>query len=306
MNKFNWDDQENTDTFRDMPPEASGEQSQYTGSPGAGMGGNTMLGQNRQARADVPTTSEQMISEVSEAFDEEDEDYSAILSDARLRLEQGKLYEMVMNHELFDGMGIDERAVRHVQREIRRFAKERMEVMLGMRQEATKSEFVSSPFNDLEVNVLKKMAAVFSKGATESPEADQIAAAAPQPVKKTLTPIRTGASTPAPKPVTKLQSRPAAPLQRQVVKVDNETVVIPQEEDVPLDKHPSEMTEAELVERNRRAGERQSQRKAVPPAHERTPMPSYEQQEAYYAMQAMQSAPAVANVMRYINNSKKQ
>ena len=33
--------------------------------------------------------------------EEEQDDYSTVLSDARLRLEQGRLYEMIMNNDLF-------------------------------------------------------------------------------------------------------------------------------------------------------------------------------------------------------------
>ena len=66
-----------------------------------------------------------------------------VLSDARLRLEQGRLYEMVMNSDLFEGSDCDPKAIKNVEKEIRNFAKERMEIMLGMRQET--SEEASCP-----------------------------------------------------------------------------------------------------------------------------------------------------------------
>src|ERR1035437_9642895 len=87
-------------------------------------------------------------------FEEEDEDMSSVLSDANLRLEQGRLYQMIMNHDMFGETDADPKAIRNVQREMRKFARDRMETMLGMRQEeAVLRTIVSSPFNDMEVNV---------------------------------------------------------------------------------------------------------------------------------------------------------
>ena len=70
-----------------------------------------------------------------EEIQEEEEDFTAVFNDANLRIEQGRLYQMIMNHDIFEGMDADERAVQNVQKEIRKFARERMEIMLGMRQE---------------------------------------------------------------------------------------------------------------------------------------------------------------------------
>src|ERR1035437_7078044 len=92
-------------------------------------------------------------------FDEEEQDISEIMSDANLRLEQGRLYQMVLQGDIFADTNADPKAIRNVQREIRKFVRERMETMLGIRQEQpAQAAVVSSPFNDMEVTVLKMLA----------------------------------------------------------------------------------------------------------------------------------------------------
>lgn len=167
----------------------------------------------------------------------EEDDFTEVLSDATLRLEQGNLYKLVMNNDLFQGADADPRAVANVQREIRRFARERMEIMLGMRQEKQVQDYArysaelaaqANPFNGLEVQILKQVAAAASKGATERPEAEEIAVQIQK--KTTLSPIAVPkakgavAPAPAPRPVGQgrpdlgppkpLQARPKAPLKR--------------------------------------------------------------------------------------------
>src|ERR1019366_6683663 len=98
-----------------------------------------------------------------------EEDFVDVLSDAHLRLEQGSLYKLVMNGNLFQDVDADPKAVQNVQKEIKTFAKERMEIMLGMRKETNTVEHleIDFPFNALEVEVLKKLASTATKGASE-------------------------------------------------------------------------------------------------------------------------------------------
>lgn len=128
--------------------------------------------------------------DITNGYDEED-DYTAILSDARLRLEQGKLYEMIMNHDIFRGVDADPKAVRNVQREIRKFAKERMEIMLGMRQEVTPAVNapIIFPLNDLEIEILKKLASKATNGLTEAADSNTFDSWSKAPKKATLIPI---------------------------------------------------------------------------------------------------------------------
>ena len=128
---------ESEEEFRDIPDEvgvdANGRQLQ---SPPASVKSTAPARQPAPA-PQVPAAiqgTEYDVTEVLQILDEE-EDFSEVLNDANLRIEQGRLYQMIMNHNLFEGMDADERAVQNVQKEIRKFAKERMEIMLGMRQE---------------------------------------------------------------------------------------------------------------------------------------------------------------------------
>ena len=223
----NYMDEDNaSDTFRDMPEEA---ESIPGANAGAGMT-EQQLANATPTRRQFPATptvqlsQEQFTQAVHEEFvgEEEEEDYSEILSDASLRLEQGNLYKMVMNSDLFANSGYDEKAISNVTREIRTFAKERMEIMLGMRQEAAKEAAFPAgafPFNALEVEVLKMLASTATKGASQEAEAFVVTAQVPR--KNTLNAISVKGSTrPQPKaaaPSKPLPKAPAAPVKRAKV-----------------------------------------------------------------------------------------
>src|ERR1035437_3497183 len=117
--------------------------------------------------------------------EQEEQDDAAILSNARMRLEQGRLYEMLMITDIFKNLDADAQAIKNVQREIKRFAKERMEVMLGMKkpvEEVSSSSY--SPFSSLQIDVLKSLATKLSGGASDKQEGPQ-----PAPKSTGLTPI---------------------------------------------------------------------------------------------------------------------
>lgn len=242
---------------------------------------------------------EQVVDEIDLTLDDE-EDFTAVLSDARLRLEQGKLYEIIMNQDLFSGTDSDGRAVKNVQREIRKFARERMEIMLGMRQDTKTENVVKSQFNELEVEVLKSLASRATKGATEIQT--------PKPVqvekKITLNTIK-----PTPKPTQgatvnsqiPLKTAPKVPVAR--TKSAQTAPVSTREEDYkPLDKDPSQMSFEEIEQRNKEASQRQAKRKAKIPK-DRKPMPTYEQEYAMAQEHASLggNSPAVTRLVDTIN-----
>jgi hypothetical protein len=224
---------------------------------------------------------EELTQQVSE---EDDEDYTEVLSDARLRLEQGKLYEMVMQHDLFSGLDSDPRAVKSVQKQIRKFAQERMEIMLGMKQEKSEHEiFVSSPFNDLEVTILKKLASAASKGATESVESEvSKKEVIVQPKKTTLNSI--GPS--KPKVNAKPIQKKAEPIQR--VRAESKNNQVSNKESGIKEKSVSEMNMDELAARNVRIEEQQKNKKAALPP-DRLPQPTYETMEMLAANQVQRA-----------------
>ena len=116
---------------------------------------------------------DEIFEEEFEDFDEEllAEEQSLIIDSAELRLEKGRLYKMLIEHRLFDGVDAAPEAVASVEEEIKDFIVERLEVLLGMRAEKEREvqHIVQEPqFNDLEVQVLKRLANKVSKGMTES------------------------------------------------------------------------------------------------------------------------------------------
>jgi len=241
--------------------------------------------------------------EIVDPSEEEEEDFTAVLTDARLRLEQGKLYELIMNHDLFGGTDSDPKAVKNVQREIRRFARERMEVMLGMRPEgrAESPAQATLPFNSLEVEILKKLASKASGGATETAKAEEYAEVIKEPKKPTLNTITTAPRKPAPPaPARKLATAPAAPIKRKAKQPPAEH--LPEEEEAPLERPAHEMDPAELLERNKRIAARQAARKAKIPK-DRLPPATFEQEEFLATQQALAAgqSPGVTRLVNTIN-----
>lgn len=234
------------------------------------------------------TYEQQLVNEYSD----DEEDYSAVLTDASLRLEQGQLWQMIMNNNIFEDIKADPKAVKAVQKSIRKFAKEQMEIMLGMKPLIQETPRVAtdgpSPFNSLEVQLLKDLAHKMSQGKTAAPEAEKIATGL-----KTISGSTKSMQTAKP-----LQAKPAAPIQRPAAptKPVASAIVAPQESAFkPLEKDPTQMTAQELKEYNAAAAERQRNRKAARPK-DALPMPTYEQEE----MLANQKAYAASNQVNYI------
>jgi hypothetical protein len=261
-----------------------------------------------------PTTATVQLPQAEEEYDEEtyggaeELDVSEILSDARLRLEQGRLYEMVLNHDIFDGVEADAKAIKNVIREIRAYAQERMEIMLGMRQEKVEQEPNTNayeafaqifPFNSLEVEALKAIASTATKGASRDAAPLEIGPQAPPP-RKTLNPIGKYAGTvkttkpPAPRP---LQNKPKTPVTRtradaaiqRILEEEGVTLAEINEVFDPRKKYltPEELgslTAEQVIERNRLI-----KNKTVP-SKSALPMPSPEQIEMAITTRAQQAA----------------
>jgi len=315
------DEDNASDSFRDMPEEAE------TATPG----GMTEVQQanatpTRRQLPVAPTVqlpTEQPVYEEESEEASEEEDYSEILSDASLRLEQGNLYKMVMNSDLFANSGYDEKAVANVTREIRNFAKERMEIMLGMRQEPSKEASFPAgafPFNALEVEVLKMLASTATKGASQEAEPFTVSA---QPVqrKNTVNAISVKGSTrpqaqqskPAPRP---LQKSAAAPVKRAKVsdavqRILDETGVSLEEINTVFDPNQKYLTNEELnsltaeqiIERNRQIALRTGRTVKNPNAQ---PMPTQEHLNAVYTQRAQEASahPQMQMIMNAINTKR--
>lgn len=257
---------------------------------------------------------------------EEYEDFTDVLNDANLRIEQGRLYQMVMNHDLFDGMDVDPKAVQNVQREIRKFAKERMEVMLGMRKETTTVETleINFPFNALEVDILKRLAFTATKGATANsdnyvPDVKRVTEEVENvPKRTTLNPIGTSPKKPSAyqkqPQKQRLHSQPATPLKRG--RLDATIDQICAEEGIPrelleegyrpLGKPLQELSGEEAAKRARETAQRLASRKTVK-SDSALPMATPEQEAMLAASRANQvsQGPGMAAILEKVSKMPK-
>ena len=269
---------------------------------------------NNQKPLDPPpqvedfTFDEEAMSEIQEetydVFEDEEENTSELMADANLRLEQGRLYQMVLQGDIFADTNADPRAIKNVQREIRKYVRERMETMLGIRQEQVAQEtIISSPFNDMEVTVLKMLASKMSKGATEATVESGPSLPPPTPKKDGIssisgslrpqtTPLRREA-----KPSLKPQPKPSPQAKKQVSK----SAINSQEP--RLTKPIEDMTPEELAAHDAAALANRSKNYAAMP-NNLVPHPSATQLEMLYTQQVTQNpAPgsAVARMTDLIN-----
>jgi hypothetical protein len=226
-----------------------------------------------------PQAEEAMDSWLEQEQEEEAEDIELILN-ARLRLEQGKLYEMLLKHDLFGQVDADPKAIANVQKEIRKFIKERLEILLGLRPDPRiahnkpEPQKVEIPFNDLEVLTLKRMAAKFTNGATEKAElAQPLTASTRDSLVRPLSSTRPQAIQPVKQPmaakIAQVQTKVARqPLPKKTVAIkpttEVERIMVEEfgEEEKPLGKSIGQLKRSELVERNKRISMRQAARKA--------------------------------------------
>jgi hypothetical protein len=92
-----------------------------------------------------------------------------IMQSAMVQLEQAKLYDMFLKHNLFEGVKANTVALKKVERELKEFILERMQILLGMKSEkqantAPQSFRVELPFNEIEIDCLKDLAFKVTKG----------------------------------------------------------------------------------------------------------------------------------------------
>lgn len=151
-----------------------------------------------------------------------DEHETNVVYNARLRLAQARLYEMLINHNLFEGVEEHPEAVHKVQSELKEYIVERLEILLGIREEKAKqaeSVQVDSPFNDVEVEFLKELSYKGTNGRSALVEHTSTNLPKPKPVTARpsggLKPLQTKAR-PTPKVIAKSQPAPA-PQKKQVV-----------------------------------------------------------------------------------------
>jgi len=160
MNKF-WDDKEAVSEYDLLQDEASEVESlaeSYANSP------------------ELVEVEEEQLEEVAEesAFDLDNTE-SSIVYNARIRLEQAKLYELLINHNLFEGVEADSRAIELVQNELKHYIVKRLEILMGLRQPVSVSaKSIGPSFNEVEIDFLKQLAYKGTKGRSLINEEDEL------------------------------------------------------------------------------------------------------------------------------------
>ena len=128
--------------------------------------------------ASMPTVVEAEESDLDEISEESafelTHSESNVIYNARLRLEQAKLYEMLINHDLFEGVDASPEAIKNVQNELKFYIVKRLEILLGIREPVVRvaAAAVDLPFNDVEIDFLKQLAykGTFGKSSEERVE----------------------------------------------------------------------------------------------------------------------------------------
>ena len=272
---------------------------------------------------------------VEESAFDLDEHQAATVYNARVRLEQANLYEMLINHNLFDGVDASEQAVSNVQNELKYFIVGRLELLLGIRQ--PKSRVVESQFGEDEVDFIKALAA---KGLAM--QGRQPSAPAPKPVstvKSGLKPLtqkkKVAVSKPAQRSVKKKVEQAKKEVEEKPLPTKPKTTrkrKAPAKKAAPKEKKPRiasdgvltqrNMTKAEIEEMAKRDIQKLSQQgksffemsKKEKQAHLRkkaeedarkptpenaTPMASFEQQQMKYMTEQQQRAGTGSDMSKF-------
>jgi hypothetical protein len=135
------------------------------------------------------------------------------VSKAILRLEQGRLYQMLIEHNFFDGVQALDEAVQAVQEELKSFIIERLEILLGIRDDVQKEQSVQVelPFNDMEIMALKQLAFKITGGASAKVEPLKTMATTIKPLKQN----KRVDTKPLPTMGTGVKPKPSKPLARK-------------------------------------------------------------------------------------------
>ena len=137
-----------------------------------------------------------------------------VMCSARLRLEQARLYEMLINNNIFEGVEGDPKAIQNVQKELKDYIVERLEILLGLRAKkavAPEPIAVELPFNDIEIDFLKQLSYKGTHGASASGQTTS-------QVPAKLKPLTTARPKNTLKPLVAKKPVPAVKVEKRVVK----------------------------------------------------------------------------------------
>jgi len=212
------------------------------------------------------------------------EQEESLLGTAMIRLDQARLYEMLVKHDLFEGVSANQIALKAVQREIKTFIMDRLEILLGLKSE--KSVKTQSQFNDIEIQALKDLAFAATKGASRQ-QRETPKPVSNQPAREGLKPLALKSSNSLKSLNNQKNSSPKAAQSTPNNQKQNTTKQVTTKKRrsnndfLPLEKNISEMSSEELLERARMSSDIYKGRTAVNP--QALPPPSFEQQMMQYS-----------------------
>ena len=198
---------------------------------------------------------EEILEEASFDLDHEE---ANIVYNTRIRLEQAKLYEMLINHDLFEGVNVDARAVSIVRNELKHYIVKRLEILMGLREPVVR-ETQRSEFNSVEKDFLRQLAAKGTKGRSLEAE-DEEEYETPKPKSGGLKPLTQRVKSSELKPLAKKQVSPKQPPEkdrnpRKIRKTTRKTAV-PREEITPAVKKIKKKTQQNRMKVKSGAGPR--------------------------------------------------
>ena len=164
---------------------------------------------------------EEVTQEVSPSYSLNRQEKS-VVGEAILRLEQARLYEMLLKHDFFGGVSNNQSAKQNVEQELKKFILDRLEILLGIKQESQQNApaevTVELPFNIVEIDFLKALAYQGTKGASGSANLAQTQAVV-QPSLNQLPKLKQAETLrPLPQPKAQPQVKPVqAPVKQQQV-----------------------------------------------------------------------------------------
>jgi hypothetical protein len=178
---------------------------------------------------------------------------SNVIYNARLRLEQAKLYELLINHNLFEGVDASEQAIKNVQNELKFYIVKRLEILLGIREQVVRTESTAvaaePQFNEVEADFLKQLAYKGTFGQSKESEPARIVApkmaikpvsSPAQKLKAMTTPKKVEVKQAAPAPTPKAPVKQATPPVKKIVEQ------APAKQTVPVTKKPAAPPKKEI------------------------------------------------------------
>lgn len=308
------------DIWSDRPEEAQ------SGFEGDEVSERSFASQRRNAivnsrQKQQPVYEEEYEEETPQDTYEFDHAQKLTIGEAKLKLEQAKLYEMIIGFDMFSEVrDIHPDAILAVKEELKNFLVDRLEVLLGMKEESGSTNY----FTAMEVKALKEVAKkitnsyqtrenVYSAREEEEEEFEappqgglrKMGAPKPAPQRVEKPAYR------APTPVAKPNPRPELRQERQEVRQEakaplRKSASIAPKPNAPkppipkrLQKSIDEMSEDELIERNKMITAGQTAKSV---RDNSKPMPSFDQELGMHQSNT-NSNPQLSNMMTILRTA---